>query len=112
MLSSSRVVLTNPSAQLYHWTEHYSTLYATDDEISSDALTSLGLLQLPALLQLPVLHELDSNITLHAVECGISGLKVNKSPSADSIPPEILKSGGPTLTSELLEVLQLCWLWH
>ena len=48
------------------------------------------------------LHELDSNISLQAVERAISGLKVNKSPGADGISPEVLKCGGAALTSELL----------
>ena len=88
LLSASGVVITDPSAQLDQWAEHYSTLYATDGELSSDVQTSL--------LQLPVLHELDSNISLQAVARAISGLKVNKSSGADGISSEVFR---------------LCWLW-
>ena len=42
----------------------------------------------------------------------ISGLKFNKSPGAEGISPEVLNCGGAALTSELLKVFRLCWLWR
>ena len=55
------------------------SLYASDAVVNPDALTSLP--------QLPILHDLDSVITLEAVKRAIGGLKNNKSPGEDGIPP-------------------------
>ena len=104
LLSASGEILTDPSAQLDRWAQHYSYLYANDAEVIPDALTSLP--------HFSTLHELDSDITLDAVKHAISGLKNNKSPGADGIPPEVLKCGGVALTTELFNVFLLCWHSH
>ena len=104
LLSASGEILTDPSAQLDRWAHHYSYLYANDAEVIPDALTSLP--------HFSTLHELDSDITLDAMKHAISGLKNNKSPGADGIPPEVLKCGGVALTTELFNVFLLCWHSH
>ena len=102
LLSASGEILTDPSAQLDRWAEHYSSLYASDVEVDTAAI-------LTSLPKIPTIHDLDSDITLDAVKRAIIGLKNNKSPGIDGIPPEVLKTGGETLAVELHNVISVCW---
>lgn len=95
-------LLTNPDDQLDRWVEHYSSLYAQPVAASEAAIIA-------AVPQLPVLHELDYDITIDEVHKTIKLLRNNKAPGVDGLPSEIFRCGGDSLTEELHHLFSICW---
>jgi len=55
LLSAQGSLIQDPSVQLDRWVEHYSSIYSTEKHFTTDALSHLP--------QLPVLHNLDAEIS-------------------------------------------------
>ncbi len=74
--------------------EHYSLLYGTPVDTDLNAVCA-------AVPQLPVLNELDAEISTMEIKCAIAAMKNNKSPGSDGIPVELLQFGGAVLVRQL-----------
>ena len=83
------------------WVEHYLELYSTGNTVLEDALNKIQLM--------PIMVELDSELTASEIEKAINGLANSKAPGNDVIPPEVIKQGIPVLLLHLHELLSLCW---
>ena len=100
--TTSGETLTDLQAQLNRWVEHYQSLYANEVHALDDAIK----LVVPSQ---PIMYELDYPVSLEEVNKAIHGLKSNKSPGADGIPPEVLKSGGLPMIKEVHRLITTCW---
>lgn len=94
-------VITDQGKQLERWVEYYLELYTTQNMVTDATLDTLP--------DLPVMEELDALPTLDKLRKAINYLTSGNSPGADGIPPEVLKTGKPTLFKPLHELLCLCW---
>ena len=86
---------------LSRWKEHFEELLNRNPVIDEDVLE-----QLP---HFPLDMTLEAVPTLEEVKIAISSLKNNKSAGPDNIPAEIFKYGGPTLHSQLHQLLEKIW---
>jgi hypothetical protein len=93
--------ITDRGQQMARWVEHYSELYSRETLVSEAALSSIK--------NLPIMEELDEVPTLEELSKAIESLPNDKAPGSDSIPPEAIKCGKPTLLEPLHELLCLCW---
>jgi len=55
LLSEQGSLIQDPSLQIDRWVEHYSSIYSQEEHFRTDALSHLP--------QLPVLHDLDAEIS-------------------------------------------------
>ena len=83
------------------WVEHYLELYSTENTVSEEALNSIQLI--------PIMVELDSELTASEIEKAINGLAKGKAPGNDAIPRRSDQQGIPILLPHLHELLSLCW---
>ena len=83
------------------WVEHYSELYARENIVTEDALNAVQCL--------PALEELDEELTLDELSEAMDSLATGKAPGKDGNPAEVLKCCKGSLTTELHEILCLCW---
>ena len=99
--SKSGEVITDQGKQLERWVEHYLELYATQNVVTDAALDTIP--------DLPVMVELDEPPTLEELSKTIESLASGKSPGADGISAEILKTGKAVLLEPLHQLLCLSW---
>ena len=95
LLSAQCALIQDPPLQLDRWVEHYSSIYSQEEHFTIDALFHLP--------QLPILHNLDAEISFSSVK------QVVRSPGADGITAEILRCGVDILAAHLYNLLLLCW---
>ena len=81
--------------------EHYSELYARESIVTKHALNAIKCL--------PVLKELDEELTLDKLSEALDSLTTGKAPRKDGIPAEVLKYCKGSLITEVQEILCLCW---
>ena len=93
--------ITEKSALLNRWAEHFNGILNRPSSISDEAIE-----QLP---QVPVNESLAQLPTLEETEKAIKQLSNGKAPGADSIPAEIYKTGGMKLKEKITELF--CRLW-
>ena len=99
--SKAGEIIKDQDNQLKRWVEHYLELYSTQNMVTDAALDALP--------SLTVMEELDALPTEEELSKAIDCLTCGKAPGKDGIPPEVLKSGKPTLLRHLHELLCLCW---
>lgn len=99
--SATGEVIQDKAQQMERWVEHYSELYARENQVSEEALNAIGCL--------PVLEELDCEPTLDELKGALKSLASGKAPGKDGIPAEVLKCCTDTAIQELHEILCLCW---
>ena len=76
-------------------------LYSTGNTVSEEALNNIQVM--------PIMIELDSELTASEIEKAINGLANGKAPGNDAIPSEVIKRGIPVLLPHRHELLSLCW---
>ena len=81
--------------------EHYLELNSTENTVSEEALNSIQVM--------PIIVELDSELTASEIGKAINGLANGKAPGNDAIPTEVIKQGTPVLLPHLHELLSFCW---
>ena len=91
-------VIQDREQQMERWVEHYTELYARENE---DALNAVECLQ--------ELEELDREPTIDELSEALDSLASGKVPGKDGIPAEVLKCCKETLITELHEIFCLCW---
>ena len=99
--SKTGEVITDRDKQMGRWVEHYLEIYSRENSVTQEALDAIE--------ELPVLEELDCEPTKEELSKAIDALACGKAPGEDSIPPEIIKCGKPTLLEPLHALLCLCW---
>ena len=102
LLSRNGQILSDLPDQLNRWVEHYSSLYS--NEVTADHAAIRA-----AVPQTPVMSELDGPITRDELMRAYRTIRSNKSPGTDGIPPEVIKCGGEPIISELLSLINSCW---
>jgi Reverse transcriptase (RNA-dependent DNA polymerase) len=100
ILSKSGEKITDQTKQLERWVDHYLEIYATQNLVADDALSSLP--------DLSILDSLDETPSLTDLSNAINSLKNGKAPGSDGIPAEIIKASRSILIPELHELLCLC----
>ncbi|KAJ8346851.1 hypothetical protein SKAU_G00282520 [Synaphobranchus kaupii] len=83
------------------WGEHFCNLLnqqGSADQIACENLSSR-----------PVREELHGPITMAELNKALKDTRSGKAPGQDGIPSDVLKHGGPTLKSELLDLYNACW---
>ena len=99
--SATGEVIQDRAQQMERWVEHYSELYARENIVTEDALNAIDCL--------PVLEELDEELTLDKLSKALDSLATGKAPGKDGIPAEVLKCCEGSLITELHKILCLCW---
>ena len=99
--SKSGEVITDQGKQLEHWIGHYLELNVTQNVVTEAALDAIP--------DLPEMVEFDEPRTLEELSKAIDSLASGKSPGADGIPAEILKTGKAVLLEPLHQLLCLSW---
>ena len=83
------------------WIEHYSDLYARENQVSQAALDAIE--------RLPALYDLDTTLTKEELKIAIDRLPSGKTPGKDAITAEVIKCGNTTLLDPPNQLLCLCW---
>ena len=94
-------LLTDRSKILSRWAEHFESVLNRPSEINEEAIARLP--------QVDINNDMDSAPLVSEVEKAISQLSCGKAPGSDSIPAEIYKAGGSTLTEKLQELFSSFW---
>ena len=94
-------LITDKGAILERWAEHFENVLNRPSSINEEAINRLP--------QVDFNMSLAAVPTLDEINKAISSLSNGKAPGSDGIPAEVFSSGGPALTSKLLELFQLMW---
>lgn len=97
-----KIVLDKESTRK-RWTEYCSELYKDQDQ------ENIVLLQKLEEMSPPARNDSMESILYEEVEQAIKRLKDNKSPGADEITAELIKSGGEELAKQIHEICKLVW---
>jgi hypothetical protein len=93
--------ITDRRKQMERWVEHYLEVYSTQYLVTDAALSTIN--------QLPVLDELNEDLTKEELSKAIDCLAIGKAPCEDGIPLEVIKTGKEKLIEDLHELFCLCW---
>ncbi len=99
--SDGKTLLTDHSDILNRWAEHFESVLNRPSEINEEAIARLP--------QVDMNNDMDNIPLISEVEKAISQLSCGKAPGSDSIPAEIYKAGGSTLTEKLQELFSSFW---
>ena len=94
-------LITDKAAILERWGEHFENVLNRPSSVNEEAINRLP--------QVDINMSLAAVPTQEEVDKAISSLSSGKAPGSDGIPAEVFSSGGPALTSKLLELFQLMW---
>lgn len=94
-------LFTDKDKILGRWAEHFKSVLNRPSTINDEAIDRLP--------QITVNEEMDELPTLEEIEKAIRLLSTGKAPGSDSIPAEIYKEGGRTLTEKLHQLFHLIW---
>ena len=81
--------------------EHFQELLNLDTEIDDTVLENLN--------HVPIMHELENEITMAEFDVALKSMSNEKSPWFDGIPAEIYKNIGEEFKEELFSLFRLCW---
>ena len=96
---TSGEMLTDGYKQMERWVEHYSELYSRETVVTNAALN--------AIRDLPMVEELDNELTIEDLSKVIDSLSCGKAPGCDSIPPEVKRSEARRTTAPASTALSL-----
>ena len=94
-------LLTEKATILQRWAEHFNQLLNRPSSIDEQTIQDIP--------QRPLIESLDEPPTLPETIKAISQLQAGKAPGSDGIPPEIYKTGGLALSTNLTDLFRLCW---
>ncbi|CAH1259012.1 PKD1L3 [Branchiostoma lanceolatum] len=94
-------LITEISAILARWAEHYRQLLNRPSEVDDTILDNIP--------RLPVMESLDNLPTLEEVQASLNSLKYNKAAGPDEIPGEVLRHGGEAVTHSLHSFVVAAW---
>ena len=94
-------LITEKEDILKRWAEHFSSVLNRPSSVNFEAIARLP--------QVSINYSLAAAPTDAEVLKAIQQLSNGKAPGSDSIPAEIFKAGGPTLTQKLTDLFQNMW---
>ena len=94
-------LITEKEDILKRWAEHFSSVLNRPSSVNFEAIACLP--------QVSINYSLAAAPTDAEVLKAIQQLSNGKAPGSDSIPAEIFKAGGPTLTQKLTDLFQNMW---
>ena len=102
LLSADGTSLINDKGKiLKRWTDHFDKVLNRPSTVNDEAIDRLP--------QVPTNETLDAVPTLEEIQKATHQLSNGKAPGQDSIPAEVYKAGGVTLTEKLLKLFQIIW---
>jgi hypothetical protein len=93
--------ITNRTKQMRLWIEHNLKLYSAQNVVTDAALSAIN--------QLPVLDELNEELTKEELLMARDCLAISKAPCEEGIPTEVIKTGKDEIIEDLHHLFCLCW---